>query len=97
MINREWQTVNLLTYSTTVDEYGQFRTNTPTSKDIEMVVKIFAQTEVDNPKYVNIEKIGITKEKNISTENEIKIDNQLYVVRFIIPSGKYYQILMEKK
>ena len=69
----------------------------PTQRNVEMVCKVYSQMDVDNPKYNSIELLGITKDKDISTENEIKINNQIYVVKYVIPSGKYYQILMEKK
>lgn len=96
MINRELQTVKVVSFSDELDKYGQKRQGETTERDSEMVVKIYTQTNVEDPKYVDIDVIGITKDKNISDDNQIKIGDDYYNIKFIIPSGRYNQILMNK-
>lgn len=96
MIQREWQTVKVNTYTGNADTYGQIRQDTPTQTDVEMVVKIYSQTNVSDPRYVDVELIGLTKDKWITDANTITINSQLYIIKRIIPSGKYNQILMQK-
>lgn len=96
MINREMQSVDVLSYTSTLDEYGQSRMETPTSQTIKMMYKIYSQSNVSNPKYVDVDLIGITAYQNITTANEIKIGNDKYVVKYVIPSSRYYQVLMSK-
>lgn len=96
MINREYQKVNILTFSEETDDYGQLRQQAPTSQEIDMVCKIYAQTMTNDMRYKDVEMIGITKNNSITDENEIQIGNINYKVMYVIPSGKYYQILMRK-
>lgn len=95
MINREWKKVNILTYSNEIDEYGQSRQSTPTKQEIEMVCKIYTQTNTNDMLYVDVDTIGITKCSTITNKNEIEIDGSNYNVKYVIPSGRYYQILMK--
>jgi len=95
MLNREVKKVSVLTYTNTKDAYGQKRQGTPASRDTEMVLKIYSQSNVQDPRYVDIEKIGITKDFNISTANQIVDGTDKYNVCFTIPSGKYLQVLMK--
>ena len=97
MIQREWQTVSIVEYKAGRDDYGFTRKEILSERPVQMVVKIYSQVDVNNPKYVDIELVGITKNKSISTENEIRIENDLYVVKYIIPSSRYNQVLMVKK
>ena len=96
MINREWQLVDVLTYSEELDKYGQKRQGTPTTRNTYMVVKIYSQRNVDDVKYVDVDVIGLTKDKDITTENVIQIGSDKYNVKYIIPSGRYTQVLMYK-
>lgn len=96
MINREWKTVQVITFSNELDEYGQKRQGSSTSRDIQMVCKIYTQNNVDDPKYVDVDMLGLTKETNITDANQIEIDNVKYNIKYIIPSGRLTQILMNK-
>ncbi len=96
MINREWQTVHVLTYSDEVDDYGQKRQGEFTSRDVEMVCKIYSQTNVTDPRYIDVDVIGLTYDKNITDKNVIIIGDDRFNVKYVIPSSRLIQILMTK-
>jgi len=97
MIQREWQQVTVTTFSNTKDEYGQTRQTVASTRTVDMVCKIYSQSDINNPNFVNITMVGLTKDKAITTENEITISNKVYTVKYVVPSGKYNQILMSNK
>ena len=88
--------VKVITFSTGTDAYGQKRKNGETSRDVEMVVKIYSQRNTADMRYVEVTNIGLTKDADITDANQIKIDEDTYNVLYVIPSGKLYQILMKK-
>lgn len=104
VFNRELQEVEVLWFSKTKDSYGQYRQDAPTVQNIEMVCKIYSQSNVEDPRYVDIDVIGLTEERTITTENEIVIKENdfgiptgTYIVKYVIPSSRLYQILMKRK
>lgn len=96
MINREMRPVSVVSFTAGTDAYGQKRQNGSTTKEVQMVVKVYHQTNVDDIRYNDVTDIGITKATDITDENEIIIDNNRYSVLYVIPSSRYYQILMKK-
>ena len=96
MINREWQDVQVLTYSDDLDEYGQKRQGEPTVRVVEMVCKIYSQTNVEDPRYVDVDVIGLTKDKQITTDNVLIVGDEKFNVKYVIPSSRLYQILMQR-
>lgn len=94
MINREWQEATVLEYSPGIDARGQRRKTPSAERIIEIVPKIYSQTNVSDPRYVDVEIIGLTKDKDITTENRIQIGGNLYDVLYLIPSGRLTQVLM---
>lgn len=104
MINREWQDVEVLWYSSDLDEYGQKRQSEPTVQTVEMVCKIYSQTNVTDPRYIDIDVIGLVDSCFITDKNEVRIkENPFnipvgeYQVRYVIPSTRYTQVLMKRK
>jgi len=97
MIQREWQKVSVLTFSNTKDEYGQPRQTIESTRLVDMFCKIYSQSDINNPNFIDITMLGLTKDKSITTENEIIINGKTYTVKFVIQSGKYNQILMGNK
>lgn len=96
MLNREMRPVSVITFASGVDSYGQPRTVVSSTKTVDMVVKIYAQSNVQAPIFNEVEIIGITKDFTISEENQIQFDSKKYNVLHTIPSGKYLQVLMKK-
>lgn len=97
MINNEMKQVQLLSYGSTTDDYGQLRQSTPTSIYIEMMFKIYKQTNTGDMRFVDVEVIGLTKHTAITTSNEIQDGNDIYQVLYVIPSKRYTQVLLRKK
>ena len=69
-----------------------------------MVCKVYSQSNVTDPRYLDVDVIGLTENWNITTKNEIEIlDNPFniptgtYIVRYVIPSSRLFQILMQRK
>jgi len=96
MINRESKIVQVVSYTNTLDEYGQSRKTGHTTRNTEMTCKIYMQNNTTDIRYVDVEMIGITKDTAITDANAIVIDNQLYNVLYVIPSNRYTQVLMKK-
>ena len=61
-----------------------------------MVCKIYSQTNVTDPRYVDVDLIGLTKDKDITDENVIVVGDEKFNVKYIIPSSRLYQILMTR-
>lgn len=97
MVNREWQTVSVVTFTTGTDAYGQKRQKGSTLRDIKMVVKIYNQRNVADVRYNEVEVIGLCEDKTLTDSNQIKIGNDYYQILYIIPSGRLYQVLMKKE
>lgn len=96
MIQREKQIVQIVSFTDVVDEYGRKRQGISTTRNVEMVCKVYNQVNVSNPKYTDIEMIGITEDTNILDSNQVVINGDSYNILYIIPSNRYYQILMKK-
>lgn len=95
-VNRELKPVSVVSFATGTDAYGQKRKQGSTTKTVEMVVKIYAQSNVSDVRYCDVTNIGLTKDASITDENQIVIDGATYNVLYVIPSGRMYQILMKK-
>ena len=94
--NRELKPVSVVSFATGTDAYGQKRKQGSTRRTVEMVVKIYAQSNVSDVRYCDVTNIGLTYDASITDENQIVIDGATYNVLYVIPSGRMYQILMKK-
>lgn len=97
MINREWQTVSVVSFTTGTDAYGQPHQSIESKRKIQMVVKIFQQTNTTDVRYNDITTIGLTTDSAITDKNQIIIGTDYYDVLYTIPSGRLTQILMRKR
>ena len=95
-INRGMRKVDLLTFATTQDAYGQTRTGEPTVTKVEMFVKTYSQKNVTDPRFVEVTDIGITKDFTITTSNQIVFDSHTYNVLFTIPSERMNQVFLRR-
>ena len=95
MINREMKPVYLVSFTSGTDKYGQKRNNGEEKDVIEMAVKIYSQTNVSDIRYNDIELIGLTKTA-VKDSQQIEIDSVRYQISYVIPSGRYTQVLMKK-
>lgn len=95
MINNEMKEVEVLTYSG-VDSVGQKRMGEPTTRTVDMFFKIYSQTNVADPRYLDIDLIGLSKDYNITTSNVIKIEDNKYSVKYTITTPRYLVVFMKK-
>lgn len=95
MLNRELRPVTVITYSDEVDKYGQKRQGASSTRTVNMFVKMYSNSIENNPRFNDIDYIGLTWDKNISSENQIQFDNKTCNVKYMIPSGRLSQIFMK--
>ena len=96
MINRELRRVTVNTFSSGKDAYGQIRQNGSVPREIEMVIKLYRQSNIADIRYNEVTDIGLTKDASITDKDQIVVDGNTYNVLYVIPSGKLYQVLMKK-
>lgn len=97
MLNNEMQKVKILTYSNDLDDYGQKRQGAPTESYCNMVVHTVSQANVDNPKYVDIDLVGIT-ETALTDDQKVVIGTKTYDIKYVIPPlRRYYQVLLRNE
>lgn len=96
MINREQQTVQVVTFSSGVDSYGQTRTTQSSTRDIKALVKTYSNQNVNNPKFNDCTLIALTKDSSVDVTNQIKISTDYYDILYIIPSSRYNQLFLRE-
>lgn len=96
MINREMKSVLVVSFATGTDAYGQPRKGQKTNREVQMMTKVYSQTNVDDIRFNDVTMIGLTKDNLITDENEVVIDGVPHAVLYVIPSNRYNQILMKK-
>lgn len=96
MIQREKKVVQVVSFSTSTDLYGQKRTQQTGTRDVEMVIKIHTQTNTDDVRFVDVDMIGLTLDKNITTTNQIVDGESHFNVLYVVPSGRYSQVFMKR-
>lgn len=69
-----------------------------------MVCKIYSQVNVTDPRYVDIDVIGLINNRIISDKNEVVISENkygipegTYIVKYVIPTNRLTQVLMKRK
>lgn len=95
-ITRELQSATIKTYGTTVDAYGQLEQGTPATRTADIAFKIYSQTNVTDPRYVDVEAVGLTKDKSIVPGEVISFAQGDYRVKYVIPTGRWYQLMLVK-
>lgn len=96
MINREWQDVSVVSFTTAVDAYGQPRKTTASTRTVKMVLHIYSQQNVQDIRFNEVTEIGLTTDNDITDANQIICGNVKYNVLYVIPSSRLNQILMRK-
>ena len=95
LLNREMAAVTLQSFSSELDSYGQ-RQTAPDTTSIDMAIKPYAHANVDDPRFDNVEIIGLTKSE-VSTMNRIQLGSgDLYEVLHVQPGERFNQVFMRK-
>ena len=79
-------------FDNTKDAYGQLKRNS-TDTEIDMMIKIRSQVNVEDPRFIDCDKIGITTE-TLVPGNHI-VDNDNYLIQYVIPSGRFNQVFLK--
>ena len=95
MINNEMRTVTIKHFNETLNDYGEKVLSTD-STTAEMMVKQYSQTNVQDPRFVDVEYIGLTKAA-VSINEVVSIDGTDYMVLYVIPSGRYTQVMLKER
>lgn len=96
MIIREFQSVQVVSFTTGKDAYGFKRKNGSANREVKMVVKTYSQQNTNDARYVDVTDIGLTYDKEITDKNQIIIGEDTYDVMYVIPSNRLQQILMKR-
>lgn len=77
-----------------VDAYGQLEAGLPRS--IELSVKLYSQQNVDDPRYVDVDLVGLTKDTSIVPGEVISLAQGDYRVKYVIPTGRWTELMLVK-
>lgn len=93
-ITRELQSATITANTTTTDAYGQIVPGAERTADIAF--KIFAQNNVQDPRYVDVEAVGLTKDKSIVPGEVISFAQGDYRVKYVLATGRWTQLMLVK-
>ena len=95
-ITRELQRATIKAYGLTTDTYGQLEQGTPTTRTADIAFKIYAQQNVQDPRYVDVEAVGLTKDKSIVPGEVISFAQGDYRVKYVIPAARWTELMLVK-
>lgn len=95
MINNEMQSVKVITFTSGTDDYGQTRQTVSSVTYVDMTLKLYSQTNSSDPRFLNVEYVGLTTDTSITTANQIEVGGSKFNIERTIPSGRYMQVLLK--
>lgn len=95
MINREMRQAVLLTFDDSLDEYGQPNTSFPTERMIELALRIYQHTKVEDIRFNEVTHSALTLDKSITDANKIRIGDDTYSIEFVNPEGRLAQVFLK--
>lgn len=93
-ITRELQSVTITGTGQTVDAYGQLIPGATRTADVAF--KIYAQQTVADPRYVDVEAIGLTKDTSIVPGEVISFAQGDFRVKYVVPTSRWQQLMLVK-
>ena len=93
-ITRELQRATVKAYGLSVDAYGQLEQGTPTTRTADIMFKVYAQNNVQDPRYVDVEAVGLTKDKSIVPGEVISFAQGDYRVKYVIPTSRWQELML---
>ncbi len=94
-ITRELQSATIKTYGTTVDRYGQLIQSEET-RTAEISFKVNGQMNVADPRYIDVEAVGLTKDTSIVPGEVITFAQGDFRVKYVIPTSRWQQLMLVK-
>ena len=95
-ITRELQSATIKAYGLTTDSYGQLEQGTPETRTIDLTVKIYSQQNVQDPRYVDVELVGLTHDRSVVPGEVVSLAQGDYRVKYVIPSSRWIQLMLVK-
>lgn len=95
-ITRELQSATIKAYGPTTDTYGQLEKGTPTTRPVEVMVRIYSQQNVTDPRYVDVELVALTKDKGIVPGEVLSLAQGDYRIKYVIPTGRWTELMLAK-
>lgn len=92
-ITRELQTATIRAYAQNTDTYGQLVQSNAT-RTAEIAFKVYSQTNVQDPRYVDVEAIGLTKDTSIVPGEVITFAQGDFRVKYVIPTGRWTELML---
>ena len=94
-ITRELQSATIKTYGTSVDSYGQL-IQSENTRTADIAFKVYGQQNVQDPRYVDVEAVGLTKDTSIVPGEVITFDQGDYRVKYVVPTSRWQQLMLVK-
>ena len=94
-ITRELQSATIKTYGTSVDRYGQLIPNDET-RTAEIAFKVNGQQNVADPRYIDVEAVGLTKDTSIVPGEVVSLAQGEFRVKYVIPTARWQQLMLVK-
>ena len=94
-ITRELQSVTIKAYGTATDAYGQLIQSEAT-RTADIAFKIYAQANVPDPRYVDVDAVGLTKDTSIVPGEVISFAQGDFRVKYVIPTSRWQHLMLVK-
>ena len=94
-ITRELQSATIKTYGSNVDRYGQLIPSENT-RTADIAFKVYGQQNVQDPRYVDVEAVGLTKDTSIVPGEVITFAQGDYRVKYVVPTSRWQQLMLVK-
>lgn len=94
MINREKKSVLYRVFDKTKDEYGQLK-QSHADYAVDMMIKIMSQNNVEDPRFIDCDSIGITSKRDIVPGNQIIDGDKVYLIKYVILSRRFQQVFLK--
>lgn len=80
-------------YEYVVDDYGvpMYATATRTA---DIAFKLYSQQNVQDPRYIDVEAIGLTKDTSIVPGEVVTLAQGDFRVKYVIPSARWIQLML---
>lgn len=88
-------TYSRASYDYVVDEYGQLMYATLT-RTADVAFKLYSQQNVQDPRYTDVEAIGLTKDTSIVPGEVITFAQGDFRVKYVIPTGRWQELMLVK-
>ena len=91
VINRELKKYTVKTYGGK-DEYGQELAELTQTKEVEIAIGVYSQTQTSDVRYTDTKFYGLTKDKSITDKDYIVIDGEEHKVIYVNPTTRWVQL-----